>query len=151
MKPKRIFDILVNKVEQNPIEKCLSMKKNGRWEATSTQEFLDKANQITSAFIELGVKTQDKIALITSANRTEWSIFDMGILQFGGVTVPLYPTISSADYEYILNHSESTYCIVSDEEIYYKVFSIKNKVKGLKDIYSFERIDGCKHLSLIHI
>ena len=61
MKPKRIFDILVNKVEQNPIEKCLSMKKNGRWEATSTQEFLDKANQITSAFIELGVKTQDKL------------------------------------------------------------------------------------------
>jgi long-chain acyl-CoA synthetase len=147
MKPKRIFDILVNQVEQNPIEKCLSMKKNGIWEATSTQEFLNKANQITSAFIELGVKTQDKIALITSANRTEWSIFDMGILQFGGVTVPLYPTISSADYEYILNHSESAYCVVSDEEIYNKVFSIKNKVKGLKDIYSFERIDGCKNWS----
>ena len=47
MKPKRIFDILVNQVEQNPIEKCLSMKKNGIWEATSTQEFLNKANQIS--------------------------------------------------------------------------------------------------------
>ena len=125
MKLERIFDILANQVEQNPIEKCLSMKKNGKWEATSTKEFLNKANQITSAFIELGVKTQDKIALITSANRTEWSIFDMGILQFGGVTVPLYPTISSADYEYILNHSESAYCIVSDEEIYNKVFRLK--------------------------
>ena len=147
MKLKRIFDILANQVEQNPIEKCLSMKKNGIWEFTSTQEFLKKANQITSAFLELGIKSQDKIALITTANRTEWSIFDMGILQFGGVTVPLYPTISSADYEYILNHSESTYCVVSDEEIYHKVSSIKNKVKGLKDIYSFERIDNCKHWS----
>ena len=147
MKLKRIFDILANQVEQNPIEKCLSMKKNGIWEFTSTQEFMNKANQITSAFLELGVKSQDKIALITSANRTEWSIFDMGILQFGGVTVPLYPTISSADYEYILNHSESTFCVVSDEEIYHKVSSIKTKVKGLKDIYSFERIDNCKHWS----
>ena len=147
MKLTRIFDILTIQVKQNPIEKCLSMKKNGRWEATSTQEFLIKSNQITSAFLELGLKPQDKVALITSTNRTEWSIFDMGILQFGGVTVPLYPTISSADYEYILNHSESTYCIVSDEEIFNKVSSIKNKIKGLKDIYSFDRIDNCKHWS----
>ena len=71
MKLKRIFDILANQVEQNPIEKCLSMKKNGIWEFTSTQEFMNKANQITSAFLELGLKSQDKIALITSANRTE--------------------------------------------------------------------------------
>ena len=147
MKLTRIFDILTVQVEKNPIKKCLSMKKNGEWEATSTHEFLNKANQISSAFLELGVKPQDKIALITSANRTEWSIVDIGILQFGGITVPLYPTISSADYEYILNHSESTYCIVSDKEIFHKVSSIKNKVKGLKDIYSFERIDNCKHWS----
>ena len=147
MKLTRIFDILTVQVEKNPIKKCLSMKKNGEWEATSTHEFLNKANQISSAFLELGVKPQDKIALITSANRTEWSIVDIGILQFGGITVPLYPTISSADYEYILNHSESTYCIVSDKEIYHKVSSIKDKVKGLKDIYSFERIDNCKHWS----
>ena len=64
MKLTRIFDILTVQVEKNPIKKCLSMKKNGEWEATSTHEFLNKANQISSAFLELGVKPQDKIALI---------------------------------------------------------------------------------------
>ena len=147
MTPKRIFDILAFQAKSNPIDKCLSMKKNGDWEATSTLEFLEAANQISSALLELGVKPQDKIALITTSNRTEWSIFDMGILQLGGVTVPIYPTISSSDYEYILNHSESTYCIVSDEEIYLKLSSIKDKLKKLKGIYSFEEIKGCKHWS----
>ena len=42
---------------------------------------------------------------------------DIGILQVGAQNVPIYPTISAEDYEYVLNHSEATYCFVSDEEV----------------------------------
>ena len=54
----------------------------------------------------MGVQTGDKIGMISSNNRTE-CIVDMGVLQLGAINVPIYPTITANDYEYILNHSES--------------------------------------------
>lgn len=141
----RLFDFPYYQLEKNNIPDCLVTKYNGEWIKTSTQEYIDKSNAISRAFIRLGVQKNDKIALISSSNRTEWNIFDIGSLQVGAQTVPIYPTIASEDYEYILNHSESSYCIVSDQVVYDKLIAIKNNVPTLKDIYSFDEISGCKN------
>ena len=147
MIPSRIFDILSLQAENRPNDKCLNDKKNGEWKSISTQKYFESVNFISAALIEMGVKPQDKIALISTTNRSEWSIMDMAILQLGAITVPLYPNISSKDYEYILNHSESIFCFVSDHQIYDKVFSVKSQVKNLREIYAFEQIEGCKSWS----
>jgi long-chain acyl-CoA synthetase len=147
MIPSRIFDILSVQAENRPNDKCLNDKRNGEWKSISTQKYFESVNFISAALIEMGVKPQDKIALISTTNRSEWSIMDMAILQLGAITVPLYPNISSKDYEYILNHSESIFCFVSDHQIYDKVFSVKSQVKNLRDIYAFDQIEGCKNWS----
>ena len=145
MTPSRIFDILSIQVESHPLEKCLSDKRNGCWESISTQKFFESVNYVSAALIEMGVKPHDKIALISTTNRSEWSILDMSILQVGAISVPLYPNISSNDYKYILNHSESILCFVSDREIYDKVFSVKSEINEVSEIYSFDKIEGCKN------
>ena len=80
----------------------------------------------------------DKIGVISSNNRTEWHIMDVGVLQLGAQNIPIYPTISETDYEYILNHSEAIYCFVSDEEVLRKVKLIQQNVPNLKEIFSFK-------------
>jgi long-chain acyl-CoA synthetase len=70
---------------------------------------------------------------------------DIGILQVGAQNVPIYPTIAAEDYEYILNHSESKFCFISDEIVYNKLISVKSNIPLLKDIYSFNEIEGCKN------
>ena len=145
MTPSRIFDILSIQVESHPLEKCLSDKRNGCWESISTQKFFESVNYVSAALIEMGVKPHDKIALISTTNRSEWSILDMSILQVGAISVPLYPNISSNDYKYILNHSESILCFVSDRQIYDKVFSVKSEINEVSEIYSFDKIEGCKN------
>ena len=64
--------------------------------ATSTREFIDKANIVSRGLLSLGMKPGDKIALISSTNRTEWNIVDLAMLQIGAVNVPIYPTICEA-------------------------------------------------------
>ena len=145
---KRLFDFPYFQLENFPLEKSLVTKYNGTWEALSTQQYIDKANAASRGLLRLGVKANDKIALISSSNRTEWNVMDIGILQLGAQNVPIYPTISQEDYEYVLNHSEATYCFVSDEEVLEKVNAIKHNTK-LKEIYSFDAIKGCKHWSEI--
>ena len=143
MTPTRLFDFIEYQNKKAPLEKAFTTKYNGVWESLNTQQFCNQSHQISRALLSLGIKPQDKIAMISSTNRTEWNLIDIGLLSIGAVNVPLYPTITSEDYEYILNHSESQYCFVSDQEVYDKVLAIKDKVKSLKKIYSFNSIEGC--------
>lgn len=141
----RLFDFPYYQLEKNNIPNCLVTKYDGVWVETSTQEYIDKANTISRALLRLGVQKNDKIAIISSNNRTEWNIMDIGCLQTGAQTVPIYPTISEQDYEYILNHCEATYCFVSDEEVLRKLNLIKSNLNHLKEVYSFNEIEGCKN------
>jgi len=141
----RLFDFPYYQLEKNNIPNCLVTKYNGVWVKTSTQEYIDKSNAISRALLRMGIQKNDKIAIISSSNRTEWNIMDIGTLQTGAQTVPIYPTISAEDYEYILNHSEATYCFVSDDMVLQKLKSVQKNLPLLKEIYSFDEINGCKN------
>ena len=143
----RLFDFPYHQLEKYNIKDALVTKQNGQWIKTSTTEYIEKANTISRALLRMGIQKNDKIAIISSNNRTEWHIMDIGILQTGAQTVPIYPTISETDYEYILNHSEAMYCFVSDEEVLGKINQIKANVPKLKEVYSFNEIAGCKNWS----
>ncbi len=140
----RLFDFPYYQLEKYNLEKSLTTKYNGKWESVSTKEYIDKANAISRGLLRLGVQPNDKIAIISTNNCTEWNICDIGILQTGAQNVPIYPTISKEDYEYVLNHSESTYCFASDEMIIEKLNQIKGNTK-LKGVFTFDQIAGEKN------
>jgi long-chain acyl-CoA synthetase len=141
----RLFDFPYHQLEKYNIEDALVTKQHNVWIKTSTKEYIQKANTISRALLRLGIQKNDKIAIISSNNRTEWHIMDIGILQVGAQNVPIYPTISENDYEYILNHSEAIYCFVSDDEVLHKINLIKQNVPNLKEVYSFNSIENCKN------
>ena len=142
---KRIFDFAYFQLEEYDLKKALVSKASGEWVATSTREFIEKANMASCGLIALGVKPGDRVALISSTNRTEWNVMDLAILQIGAVNVPVYPTISKEDYQYIFTHSESKYCFVSDAELFEKAAAVEPQVKTLKGIYCFDEVKGSEH------
>lgn len=137
----RLFDFPYHQLETYNLDKAFTTKYNGEWVSISTQEYINQSNAISRGLLRLGVIPNDKIAVISTTNRTEWNILDIGILQVGAQNVPIYPTISKEDYEYILNHSEATYCFVSDKEIVDKLNTIKGNTK-LKGVYTFDEVAG---------
>ena len=141
--PKRLFDFAYYALKNHPRPDALNTKVKGEWHSLSTQEYIDKAESLARGLIELGVQPGDKIAIISTNNRTEWNICDQAILSVGAIDVPVYPTITPEDYEFIFNDAEVKYCFLSDEDLFKKVDAIKDKVPSLKNIYSFEPIKGC--------
>ncbi len=141
----RLFDFAYYQQQNHNIPDALVTKYNGQWVKTSTDDYLAKANAISRALLRMGIKKDDKIAVISSSNRTEWNIMDVGILQTAAQNVPIYPTISEDDYEYILNHCGAIYCFVSDAEVFRKVTLIRKNVPQLKEVYSFDAIPDCKN------
>jgi long-chain acyl-CoA synthetase len=140
----RIFDFPQYQLEKFNLEKAFTTKYNGKWESISSQEYINQFNKISRGLLKLGIKPNDKIAVISSNNRTEWNILDIGILQIGAQNVPIYPTICKEDYEFILNHSEATYCFVSDSSILEKLNQVKGNTQ-LKEVYTFDDIKGEKN------
>lgn len=142
---KRLFDFPYYQLEKFDLKEALVTKYSGTWVPTSSKQYVEKANEISRGLLRLGVNSNDKVALISTNNRTEWNIVDIGVMQLGAQDVPIYPTISEEDYQYVLNHSESKFCFVSDKEVYDKVMQIKDQVPSLKEVYTFDKIEGAKH------
>ena len=105
----------------------MTMPNNGNRVSYSTEQFVEAVDRTARGLIAMGLNAGDKVALVSHNNRCEWNIMDHAIMSVGAINCPLYPTMTEADYEYILNHSESRYCAVSNQELYDKVMSIKDK------------------------
>ena len=136
----RLFDFPYYQLDKYPQEKCLVSKEKNTWIGISTKKYINKANIVSRSLLNLGIKPGDKIAVITNTNQPKWHILDIGVLQIGAINVPLYPTFSQKDYAYVLNHSDSIYCFVSDNDLYKKVAAVQDKTQ-LKKIFTFEDID----------
>lgn len=141
----RLFDLLPHyKESYKPKPDVLAGKENGEWAKYSIDDYIETANNVSYAFLKLGVKKGDKIATISN-NRPEWNIIDMGISQVGAVHVPIYPTISESDYKFIMNHSEVKYVFVSGQDLLRKIKHILPEVPSLKGLYTFNNLDDQKH------
>ena len=117
----RLFDCIEYQNNNFPQQKSLVYKENEEWKSYSTQDVLNISNQVSRALLSLGIKPNDKIAVIVPVNQPKWHFIDIGALQIGAQNVPLYATLSEKDYEYVLNHSDSKYCFIAGDEIYEKV------------------------------
>lgn len=141
----RIFDLL-DQYSSNFSNKqdALLKRKGGKWRSYSAQDYLNYSRTIGNGLLALGVGKGMKIATVM-VNCPEWNFFDMGIMMAGAVQVPIYPTISSENYCYILNDSHSEYLIVSNNDIYQRVKSVCRQLPNLKGIFSIEKVKGVRH------
>src|SRR5690242_21717209 len=85
----------------------------GRWESLSSERARGDVESLALGLAALGVRRGDRVGLL-SENRYEWSITDLATLGQGAVTVPIYPTLTAPQCQYILEYSEAQVCMVSN-------------------------------------
>ena len=145
-KVQRLFDIIPNQLSQFPQEDAICDKVGGSWRKYSSKACQEIVDKVSLGLLKMGFQTNDKFAII-SYNRSEWSLLDLGILQMGGIDVPLYPNMSSSNYEYIFNDSQVKLVFVENEELFKKVKKVIVKTPSVKEIYTFNEVSGAKNWS----
>ena len=140
--PSRLFDFIHYQQDHYPQEKAFSHKPGEEWVHYSTSDIIRLAGHVSCGLLKMGIKAGDKIALAVYKNRTEWVIMDIGLSQIGAINVPVYPTISPAEYEYIFNDAEVKLAFVGSGDLYEKVSRAKPNVPSLQNIYTFDETDG---------
>ncbi len=152
---KRLFDAIDHQLEKFPKQDMLSAKENGQWRTYSTQEVKDIVNRFSAGLLQLGVSANDmtaegsdKIAIISN-NRPEWIFTDLAAQQIGAILVPAYPTTNSGELEFIFNNAAVKYIFVSSIDLLEKVKAIQENIPSLKNIYTFNEIEGADHWSKV--
>lgn len=142
MEQLRIFDIPYMQMRLYKKTDALATKVNGTWKKVSTDEFIQSSEKLAYGFFALGINKGDTIATISTNNRYEWNFVDIGIQLTGAVHVPMYPTISDADYKFIFNDAGVKYVFVSDEALYKRVKEVMKEVPSIKNVYTFNDVAG---------
>ncbi len=144
----RIFDCIDHQLNRFAKEDMFAGKTDGVWQKYSTAQVKETINKLSAGLLQLGVsggnmqiENQDKIALI-SKNRPEWLMLDMACQQIGAALCPIYPTTNINELEFIFNDASVKYVFISGQEILDKVNNIRNRVATLKNVYSFDELQG---------
>ena len=134
----RVFDCIEYQKNNYPQDKSLVYKEKNNWKSYSSQDFITISNNVSRSLLKLGLKPNDKVAIIVPVNQPKWHFLDIGILQIGAQNIPLYATLSEKDYQYVLNHSDSKYCFIAGDDIYEKVKKVQDKTQ-LKEVYRIDQ------------
>lgn len=147
----RLFDCLTLNLRRDPLPDMLAGKEGGTYRTYSTQEVADTVQKLSTGLLRLGVASEDrtpegieKIGIV-SKNRPEWIMLDLAVQRSGAVLAPVYPTISVAELEFILNEAQVRILFVNDAELFHKVVSIRARVPSLKEIFTFEPVADARH------
>jgi long-chain acyl-CoA synthetase len=142
----RVFDLLEHCVLPVNKNDAFASKVNGEWKKYSATEVIDIVDKVSIGLLKLGVKKDDKIAII-SPNRPEWNFIELGVQQLGAVSVPMYPTITIEDYRYIFSDAEVKFIFVADANLLNKVKQATESLEGIQGVYTFDKINGAKNWS----
>jgi long-chain acyl-CoA synthetase len=134
----RVFDILQAYASFKK-EDLFNLKRDGEWKKYSVDETLETIQTLALGLVELKIKPGEKVAII-SGNRPAWNFVDFAVQMIGGVTVPMYPTITIEDYDYIFKDAEVKFVFCENEELYLKVKEASKDNKKIKGIYTFDPV-----------
>lgn len=139
---------VVPKVFKQTVEKygdrvSLRKKEYGLWHDISWNEYYRLAKCVGSALISMGLE-KGECASIIGDNCPEWVIIDLGIQGAGGVAVGVYSTNAWPQVEYVIEHSESKFFFVENEEQLDKWLNFRDKVPGLQKVIVWD-LEGLRY------
>jgi long-chain acyl-CoA synthetase len=146
MELTRIIDILPYINEKYNRTDVLNAKTKGVWQSWSIGEICTIADELSCGLMNAGIGPDDKVAIV-SPNRPEWVLADFGIAQLGAVSVPVYPTMSAADTEFILNDAGVKIVFVADRDLFDKINTIKGNTPSVQHIFTFDALSEARHWS----
>ena len=152
MEITRLFDYLTQQVLLTPQKPFLASKvqEGGAkiWKSYTFKETAEIADKVSQGLLNLGIGKDDKIALC-SPNRPEWNFVDIACQQIGAILVPLYPTASVRDFQFICSDAEVKLAVVADRDLYHKVNQFKGEIASLSEVYTIDEVDGAKNWKTI--
>lgn len=131
----RVFDLLEYQRQKYPQEQSLTSWHAGAWKSWSTEQVIEKVDQVSGWLLSQGYQKGDYIAVVPRMGSAHWMILDLACQQIGTITVPLHPTSSVEEMVFILTEVKAVCCIALDELLYEKVKSARTSCPSIRQAF----------------
>ncbi len=123
---------------------CVAYKeKKQPYKSISWREFSKLVQQFSLGLMTTGLRPGDKAAIF-SATCYQWVAADIATISNGAISVPIYPTSSASDIEFIVNNSQSRVIFVQNETLLKRVLAVKDALPNVQKLVLFNLPDGAK-------
>jgi long-chain acyl-CoA synthetase len=127
---KTLADLPLDSARRFPNRAVLRQSRGDSFIDVPGRDLFSRIRDLSLGFRELGLVAGDRVAVIAES-RLEWCLTDLAVLAAGGVTVPVYPTLTSAQVRYLLADSGATVAVVSDRAQVEKIAAIHTQLPAL--------------------
>src|SRR5215210_694465 len=130
---KTIADLMALAAERHGGQEAQRFKRDGEWQSRSYEELGALVSEIARGLIDLGIAPGERVSLLCQT-RPEWTAADFAISSAGAVVVPIYPTNSASECEWVAGNSESVAVICEDAEQVAKILAVREGLPVLRHI-----------------
>jgi long-chain acyl-CoA synthetase len=150
--PKTLVEVYELAVRRHPRQDTLNYKSKETWHPISAQDMLTRARRIALGLYSIGVRRGDRVALL-SESRVEWVLADQGCMFSGAVSVPVYPTLTPSQVEYILKDCGARVLFVSTRAKFAEVEPVVRECQTIENVVIFDPdgLSGPNILSLAEL
>jgi len=138
---KTIADLVLRAVELRPDGVAIRRKVDGEWRDVTTRELGQTVEEIGLGLMDLGIEPGDRVAILCNT-RPEWTYVDLAIAAAGGVVVPIYPTNSPEECEWVVGNSGAVAVVCEDAAQAAKIREVRERLPDLRHIVVIDGEDG---------
>ncbi|HEX9544875.1 MAG TPA: long-chain fatty acid--CoA ligase [Pyrinomonadaceae bacterium] len=125
----------------------LNYKHDGRWIPISSADLLQTARWIAAGLYSLGIRRGERVAIL-SESRPEWTLTDAGCIFLGAIDVPIYPTLTAAQVQYILKDSGARVLLLANETKLREIEPILSSCPAVEHLIVLEKDAASKSAAI---
>jgi long-chain acyl-CoA synthetase len=126
-----IADMMSLAAEKHGDRSAVTFKRGDEWAEVSYREVGETVSEIARGLIDLGLAPGERAAVLCTT-RPEWTYASFGISSAGGVVVPIYPTNSPEECEWVAGNSESRFIVCEDASQVAKIVAVRDRLPALE-------------------
>jgi len=138
---KTIADMIVHSASQFGDRPAVRYKQDGEWRDVSFAELADIVQAIGLGLIDVGIEAGERVCILANT-RPDWTYADMAATSVGAVVVPIYPTNSPEECQWVISDSSAIAIVCEDEEQLKKIVEIRDTVPALRTVIVIEAADA---------
>src|SRR3954453_15532415 len=130
---KTIADLITRAAEQYGERVAARHKAGGAWHDVTYAQVGEAVREIGLGLIDLGIEPGDRVCIL-ARTRVEWTYCDFAISSAGAVVVPIYPTNSPEECEWVAGNSETVAVLCEDASQVAKVAAVRDRLPNLRHV-----------------
>lgn len=144
MDTTRTFDLLERYRSLPAKDDALCHKIDGQWKKYSSRDYCELAQNLSYGLYEMGFRKGDMIVTV-STNRPEWNFVDLGMALLGAIHVPVFTSLTTPEYEFIIRNSRAKAVFVSDAKLLKTVKPAATAAGKTIKVLTFDVVEETPH------